>query len=262
MLLEHAFAHQVERGVECRLAAHGGQQRVGLFLLDDPRDGLPVDRLDVDGIGHLRVGHDRGGIGVHQDDAVALLAQRLARLGAGVIELAGLPDDDGAGADDQDALDVSSFGHSVVARMPTTCGRLSSASLQLRLQTAQHQVIETFKQRFQVVRTGARLGVSLEAERRPILEGQPLQRAIEQRAVSGLHVVGQGRLIDRETVILTRDEDPSGIEILHGVVRAMMTGLHFHGLRAGWQARVSGDRGRCQTRAAGRSRLEQLPSSR
>ena len=112
VLLEYAFAHEVECGVECCLATHRGQQGVGLFLLDDPRDGLPVDRLDVDGIRHLRVRHDRGGIGVHQDDAVALLAERLARLGAGVIELTGLPDNDGAGADDQDALDVSSFGHS------------------------------------------------------------------------------------------------------------------------------------------------------
>ncbi len=54
---------------------------------------------------HLGVGHDRRRVRVDQDDPVALLLQRLARLGSGVIELAGLPDDDGAGADDQDAFD-------------------------------------------------------------------------------------------------------------------------------------------------------------
>jgi hypothetical protein len=43
-------------------------------------------------------------VAVDQDDAVALLAQRLAGLGAGVVELAGLADDDRAGADDEDAL--------------------------------------------------------------------------------------------------------------------------------------------------------------
>ena len=42
------------------------------------------------------------GIGVDQDDVVAFLAQGLAGLGAGIIELAGLADDDGAGADEQD----------------------------------------------------------------------------------------------------------------------------------------------------------------
>ncbi len=111
-LLEHAFTHEVERGVERGLAAHRGQHGVGPFLLDDARDRAPVDRLDVDGVGHLRVGHDRGGVRVHEDDAVALLLQRLAGLGAGIIELARLADDDRACADDQDALDVCASGHS------------------------------------------------------------------------------------------------------------------------------------------------------
>ena len=69
-------------------------------------DDFPGDRLDVGAVGRLRIGHDGGGIGVDQDDRVALLAQGLARLGAGVIELAGLADDDGAGADEQDLLQV------------------------------------------------------------------------------------------------------------------------------------------------------------
>ena len=40
VLLQHALAHQVERGVERGLPAHGGQQRIGALLLDDARDGL------------------------------------------------------------------------------------------------------------------------------------------------------------------------------------------------------------------------------
>ena len=71
---QHPFAHQVERRVQRGLATHGGQQRVGLFLLDDARHRAPVDGLDVDGVGHLRVGHDGGRVRVHEDDAVALLA--------------------------------------------------------------------------------------------------------------------------------------------------------------------------------------------
>jgi hypothetical protein len=113
VLLQHAVPREVERAVERGLPAHGRQQRVGALGGDDLLHHLPGDRLDVGGIGHLRVGHDRGRVGVHQDDPVALLAQRLARLRAGVVELAGLPDDDRAGADDQDALDVGSFRHCV-----------------------------------------------------------------------------------------------------------------------------------------------------
>ncbi len=51
-LLEHAFAHQIERGVQCRLPSHGGKQRIGPFGLNDPRQSAPVDRLDVNGVGH------------------------------------------------------------------------------------------------------------------------------------------------------------------------------------------------------------------
>ncbi len=109
--LEHALAREVERAVERGLAAHGGQQRVGPLLLDDAGHDLPGDRLDVDRIGHLRVGHDGRRVGVHQDHAIALGAQRLAGLRARIVELAGLADDDRAGADDQDGFEVATLWH-------------------------------------------------------------------------------------------------------------------------------------------------------
>ncbi len=111
--LQHAVLFQVQRAVQRSLATHGRQQGVGALLLDDLGHGLPLDRLDVGGIGHGRVGHDGGRVGVHQDDAEAFLAQGLAGLGAGVVELAGLADDDGAGAEDQDAFDICTFWHGV-----------------------------------------------------------------------------------------------------------------------------------------------------
>ena len=69
------------------------------------------DRLDVSAVGEFRIGHDGGRIGVDEDDAVALLAQGLARLRAGIIELAGLADDDRAGADDQNGMNVGALRH-------------------------------------------------------------------------------------------------------------------------------------------------------
>ena len=103
-LLEHAMLLQRQGAVQRSLTTHGGQDGVRALFLDDLAHHFPGDGLDVGGVGHLRVGHDGGRVGVHQDDAVALFFQGLARLGAGVVEFAGLTDDDGAGAEDQDAL--------------------------------------------------------------------------------------------------------------------------------------------------------------
>ena len=100
VLVEHAVTREVHRAVEGRLAAHRRQDRIGTFLGDDSFDDLPGDRLDVGDVRGLRVGHDRGRVGVHEDDADALFAQHAARLGAGVVELGRLPDHDRAGADD------------------------------------------------------------------------------------------------------------------------------------------------------------------
>ena len=113
--LQHPLAGQVQGAVEGRLPPHGGQQRIRLLHLDNARHGTPLDGLDIGGVGHGRVSHDRGRVGVHQDYPVALFPQGLAGLGAGIIEFTGLADDDRARTQNQDALDVSSFRHTVSA---------------------------------------------------------------------------------------------------------------------------------------------------
>ena len=114
VLLQHAVVVQLHRQVQTGLAAEGGQQGVGPFGLDHLGHDLPGQGLDVGAVGHFRVGHDRGRIGVDQHDLVALLAQGLAGLGARVVELAGLPDDDGPGTDQQDFLDIVAAWHGIV----------------------------------------------------------------------------------------------------------------------------------------------------
>jgi len=78
---------------------------------DDLFDGFGSDRLDIGAVGKLRVGHDGGRVGVDEDNAVAFFLEGLASLGAGIVEFAGLADDDRAGADDQDGVDVCALGH-------------------------------------------------------------------------------------------------------------------------------------------------------
>src|SRR5215469_11703646 len=84
--------------------------------------------------------------------------------------------------------------------------------LQLRLQTAQHEVIEALEERPHVVRSRARLGMALETEGRAVGESETLERAVEERAMRRLHGRGQRRFIDRETVILAGDEHASRLE--------------------------------------------------
>ena len=102
---------ELQREVQGGLPAEGRQDRVGAFALDDRRERPPLERLDVGARGQLRVGHDRRGVRVDEDDLVPLFPKRLRPLRPGVVELARLPDDDGARADEQYFVQVVASGH-------------------------------------------------------------------------------------------------------------------------------------------------------
>ena len=111
VLLEDVGVDELHGGIQCGLASEGRKQGVGLLPLDDLFDDLGGDRFDVGPARELRIGHDRGRVGVHQHHVVSLFGQRLAGLDARVVELASLSDHDGAGADEEDFLDRGVFGH-------------------------------------------------------------------------------------------------------------------------------------------------------
>ena len=111
VLVERTVFRQLDGGVQTGLAAQRGQQRVRALFLDYALDKLGSDGLDIGAVGQARVGHDGRRVGVDQDDLKAILLEHLAGLGAGVVELAGLADDDGARTNDEDTLDVSTFRH-------------------------------------------------------------------------------------------------------------------------------------------------------
>ena len=98
-------------GVQGGLASQGGEEGVRLFLGENKFDDLGGDGFDVGSVSKLRVGHDGGRVAVDQDDAVTLFAEGLAGLDPGIVEFAGLTDDNGAGADDEDGFDVGPAGH-------------------------------------------------------------------------------------------------------------------------------------------------------
>ena len=111
VFLEDARMMQVQRAIQRRLAAHGGQERVRPLDGDDFLDDLRQDRLNIGRVRQLRIGHDRRRVGVDEDHPVALGFQRLDGLNAGIIELAGLADDDRAGADHKDRGDICALRH-------------------------------------------------------------------------------------------------------------------------------------------------------
>ena len=111
VFLQHAGAGELNRGVQAGLAAERGQQRVGALALNHALDELGGDGLNVGAVGQARVRHDGRRIGVDEHDLVAVLLENLAGLRARVIELARLTDDNRAGADDENPLDICTLGH-------------------------------------------------------------------------------------------------------------------------------------------------------
>jgi len=113
--VEHPGALELHGQVERRLASERGQKRVRALDLDDARQRREVERLDVGARRERRVGHDRRRVAVDEHDLVALVEQHLAGLRARVVELAGLADDDGPGADDEDLVEVVAARHQAPA---------------------------------------------------------------------------------------------------------------------------------------------------
>ncbi len=109
--VEVTGASQLHGQVQAHLATQVGQNGVGLLDVEDALHHLEGHGLDVDMIGHVGVGHNGSGVGVEQNGLNALCFQGAACLSAGVVELSGLADDDGAGADDQHLFDSGVLGH-------------------------------------------------------------------------------------------------------------------------------------------------------
>ena len=123
---EDAELLQLHGEVQAGLAAYAGDDGVRALIADDARDVLGSQRLHVHLVRHAGVGHDGRGVGVGQHDLVALLAQREAGLGAGVVEFGGLTYDDGSGAYDEYLVYVGSLGHLAHSPFPSMATKRSN----------------------------------------------------------------------------------------------------------------------------------------
>ncbi len=111
VFFENACFRQFHRQIKGGLAPDGGKQRLRTFAANHFRRVGKTQRLHVRAIRQFRVGHDGCRIRIDQYNLIAFLAQRLASLGSGIVELARLADDDRAGADDHDAMEIGSLRH-------------------------------------------------------------------------------------------------------------------------------------------------------
>ena len=105
-LFQYAFLRELDGEVQAGLAAESGHQGVRTLVADDLRHIFQREGLHVHLVGDVRVRHDGGGIGVHQDDLVPLFLEGKARLRARIVEFRGLADHDRAGTDDHHFLDI------------------------------------------------------------------------------------------------------------------------------------------------------------
>ena len=195
-----ARAVQLEPAVERSLAAEGEQDRIDLLLLDDLLHPLGRDRDEVDPVRHPLAGLDRRHVGVDQHRRDPLLAHRLDRLRAGIVELAGLADLQRAGAEDQD--------------LAGTRGKIDAVHRSGRLHR-RDPAQEVVEQHPGVPRPGARLGMELDAGIGRELAAYALVGAVIEVGEPRLPALGQARIPDRVAVVLAGHEAAPGQQVLH-----------------------------------------------
>ena len=125
----------------------------------------------------------------------------------------------------------------------------TSSGERLSLAVLSHRLEEPVEQDVRVVRARRRLRVELRGEDRQDPVAESLERSVVQVAVRRLDVRGQRPGVDREAVVLRRDRDVAGAEVLDRVVRAAMAELQLERASRRARGRGAGGRGRCRRSA-------------
>ena len=110
-LLQNALLGQLDRQIQTRLSAQSRNDGVRALVTDDLRHVFQRQRLHVDLVRNVRIGHDRRRVRVRKNHLVTLLLERQARLRARIVELRSLTDHDRARPDHHHLSDIFSLRH-------------------------------------------------------------------------------------------------------------------------------------------------------
>ena len=94
VLFKYTGLIQLRAEVESGLSAEVRQECVRTLLVDYLGKSVKIQRLDVCDISNIGVRHDSCGVRIHENNLISQLTEGLAGLGAGIVEFAGLSDDD------------------------------------------------------------------------------------------------------------------------------------------------------------------------
>ena len=111
-LSENTLLFQLHGKIQSGLSANSGDDSIRALKADNLCHIFQRQRFHIDLIRNCRIRHNGCRIGVTEDDLIAFLLQGEAGLRACIVKFRCLSNDDGAGADNQYLLYVSSFRHS------------------------------------------------------------------------------------------------------------------------------------------------------
>ena len=109
--LQNALFLQLHSQIQAGLTTDTGNDGIGTLVADDFRHIFQGQRFHIDLVGNGGVGHNGGGIGIDQNHLITFFPQGKTSLCAGVVKFRGLADDNRAGADDHDFLDICTLCH-------------------------------------------------------------------------------------------------------------------------------------------------------
>src|SRR5690606_16815246 len=115
--------------IEAGLAPQGGKQPIGPLAFDHFGGELEGEGFEVHFVGNMGIRHDGCRVGVDEDDLDPLFLQGFARLGARVIKLRSLADDDRARPDHQHPLQLALTWHSDAHSSHTSSSRRNASSI-------------------------------------------------------------------------------------------------------------------------------------
>ena len=103
---QRALVVEFDSTIESRLSAEGQQDTIWTFLSNDLLDKIGRYRKEIYAVGHAFRGLNGGDVRIDQHGFDSILSESLQCLRAGVVELAGLPNLQRAGAKHKDFVDI------------------------------------------------------------------------------------------------------------------------------------------------------------